>query len=353
LTEPDLTWSAEDTTPSEVAGALAGLLAQRHHENACFVPARVLNLVAVVDRAWRGEIENRLARVGRYHASRTIVCAIEPGRRTIRARALVSAEGDPRPGEIAALHERVVLELGERHVPHLDSVVDPLVVTDLSTMVWSPHGHDDAVDVLMPLVQVVLLDTADEPDPREALARAGAWGSQAYIVDLSWLRSTPWRERVASAFDPPTLRAELRRIRRVQVRHRPDSAPSALLLVGWLASRLGWRPERLVSRNGAGLAGRLTARRGDVTVELAPTDQAVRGLQGITVETASGLALSLDRGEGGLVAHRRDPRGREQTWTVLGASRGEPGVLGEGIRQALLRDPTYPPALAAARELVA
>jgi hypothetical protein len=32
---------------------------------------------------------------------------------------------------------------------------------------------------------------------------------------------------------------------------------------------------------------------------------------------------------------------------VLGASRGEAGVLGEGIRQALLRDPTYAPALAA------
>jgi hypothetical protein len=33
---------------------------------------------------------------------------------------------------------------------------------------------------------------------------------------------------------------------------------------------------------------------------------------------------------------------------VLGASRGEAGILGEGIRQALLREPTYQPALAAA-----
>ena len=35
----------------------------------------------------------------------------------------------------------------------------------------------------------------------------------------------------------------------------------------------------------------------------------------------------------------------------LGASRGEAGILGEGIRQALLRDPTYTPALAAAARL--
>ena len=38
---------------------------------------------------------------------------------------------------------------------------------------------------------------------------------------------------------------------------------------------------------------------------------------------------------------------------VLGASRGEAGILGEGVRQALLRDPTYKPALSAAREMVA
>ena len=38
---------------------------------------------------------------------------------------------------------------------------------------------------------------------------------------------------------------------------------------------------------------------------------------------------------------------------VLGASRGEAGILGEGVRQALLRDPTYKPALSAARAMVA
>jgi hypothetical protein len=37
---------------------------------------------------------------------------------------------------------------------------------------------------------------------------------------------------------------------------------------------------------------------------------------------------------------------------VLGASRGESGILGEGIRQALLRDPTYGPALEAASSML-
>jgi len=51
--------------------------------------------------------------------------------------------------------------------------------------------------------------------------------------------------------------------------------------------------------------------------------------------------------------HASHTRGIEREWTVLGASRGEAGILGEGIRQALLRDPTYKPALSAARAMVA
>jgi hypothetical protein len=37
---------------------------------------------------------------------------------------------------------------------------------------------------------------------------------------------------------------------------------------------------------------------------------------------------------------------------IPGASRGEGGILGEGIRQALLRDPTYVPALDAAQAML-
>jgi hypothetical protein len=78
----------------------------------------------------------------------------------------------------------------------------------------------------------------------------------------------------------------------------------------------------------------------------------VPGLAGVTIETASGMSVSLDRGPGGLAAKRRLPDGRESVWTVLGASRGESGILGEGIRQALLRDPTYGPALQCALDML-
>jgi glucose-6-phosphate dehydrogenase assembly protein OpcA len=223
------------------------------------------------------------------------------------------------------------------------------VVPDLPTLLWSPHGHPEVVGELLELAQSVLLDSVDEPLPAEAVERALTLSEQAYVVDLAWLRSTPWRERLAAAFDPPAMRRELRLLTGLTVRHHQDSTVAAMLLAGWLASRLGWRPGPLVA-HGQTLLGKAQASRQEVDVRLesAPELQ-VRGLEDVTIETASGHSLRLRRGPGGLRAWRREPQGREREWSVPGASRGEQGVLGEGIRQALLRDPTYVPALRCAR----
>lgn len=342
-------WSAEDTTPSAIDEGLRRMLAQQHAEDADLVPARVLNLIAVVDREWRGEIENRLEKVGRYHPSRTIICAVDHGQETLDAWTTMMVQ-DVTSG-LTLCHEQIELTVGPKHLPFLDTICDPLVVPDIPTVVWSPHGHPEAVDSLVHIAQVVLTDSVDESDERAALSRALELSENAYVVDLAWLRSTPWRERIASTFDPPRARPALREIDGVTVRHHPASSVPALLYVGWLASRLGWEPNALAGHDGR-LHGKLHTRRHDIEVHLEPTNMSVPGLAGVTVKTASGLELSLDRGPGGLTLRRRRRNGSEQQWTVMGASRGEAGILGEGVRQALLRDPTYTPALEAARAMV-
>jgi hypothetical protein len=187
---------------------------------------------------------------------------------------------------------------------------------------------------------------------RDAVNRAMTLLRDAYVVDLAWLRSTPWRERVAATFDPPHLRPDLRTISAVTVRHHPESAVAGVLLMGWLASRLDWQLSPLIARDGT-LVGSAHARRQDVRLTLEPAnDLMVRGLAGVTLETASGRHFDLDRGPGGLQAYYRNAKGQERRWVVLGASRGEAGILGEGIRQALLRDPTYAPSLEAACAVV-
>lgn len=352
---PEELWTGLDTTPAAIEEALRDLLSRWHASEQPFAPARVLNLVTIVDGAFRGEVENRLERVGRFHPSRAIVCSVEPGRTTLDARAAVSAELDPRAeaGSLAVARERVGIRMGPRHLHSLDSIVGPLLLQDVATLVWAPHGHHDGLRALRRHAQVVLVDSLDAEDVDVALELAGEWARDMYVVDLAWLRSTPWRERVAAAFDPPAGRRALREIAGVTVRHRSGSAAAAVLFCGWLASRLGWRAEPLVHRDGV-WAGRARTRRSEVALELREGDPTgAPGLSGVTVATAAGESLSLDRGPGGLHARRVERDGAVRDWTVLGASRGEAGILGEGVRQALLRDVTYEPALDAARRLVA
>ena len=66
-------------------------------KTAAYVPARVLNMIAFVDREWSGEIANRLRGVGRYHASRLLVLSYEPSRERLDAHVSIASEGDPGP----------------------------------------------------------------------------------------------------------------------------------------------------------------------------------------------------------------------------------------------------------------
>jgi glucose-6-phosphate dehydrogenase assembly protein OpcA len=342
-------WSGEDTTPDAIDAALRGLLRDRHAADRAVAPARVLNLIVVVDHARRDEVSDRLRNVGRYHASRTILCAVEEGRTSLNAVATMAYE-EGEGGGVHPVRERVDLELGPSHLRRLDSIIDPILVEGLSTMLWSPDGHDEAVQALLSMIDVILLDS-DDPDSG-GLARAAELRRSAYVVDLAWLRTTPWRERLAASFDLPQRRSGLARMTDACVRHRPSSPASAVLLAGWLAARLDWQVAPL-GGNGDVRRGKVRAAEGggEIEIALAPQEQEPPGLVGVTVGWEGGCSLSLDRGQGGLTAHQRDAQGEERSWRVLGASRGEGLILGEGVRQALLRDPTYGPALEAALQL--
>ena len=94
------------------------------------------------------------------------------------------------------------------------------------------------------------------------------------------------------------------------------------------------------------MVGSAKAAKHDVSIRLEEDESLhVRGLSGFALKTTTGREFGLERGEGGLRGSYRNSKGVEREWTILGASRGEPGILGEGIRQALLREQTYGPAL--------
>ena len=169
----------------------------------------MLNLVVIVDRDWKGEIANRLERVGRYHASRTVLCAVEDGPHTLDATATVTYE-DAEPGKLGVIREQVEIDLGPEHLDALDTIVDPVLVSEMPTVLWSParprRGGRRAA-------------AADRRDaarlrrparPGRGLRARRGPVLDVYVVDLAWLRTTPWRERLAASFD---LRSRLECLR--------------------------------------------------------------------------------------------------------------------------------------------
>lgn len=98
----------------------------------------------------------------------------------------------------------------------------------------------------------------------------------ARISDLSWSRLTPWRELVAQFFDAPAQVAQLAEISSVTVSYEAlagaaDNGRQALLLVGWLAARLGWAPATPARRRGS--VANIQMRRADgsaVRIKLRP-----------------------------------------------------------------------------------
>jgi glucose-6-phosphate dehydrogenase assembly protein OpcA len=350
LTVEHTVWQQDDVDPGAVEGAMIALERERFGRRDGKLPARALNLVVVVDADYTGEVVRRLDAVGRNAPSRTVLVRVHAGRTGLSARVTIATVNDGTPDEAST--ELVTLDVAERHLSRLDSIVDPMVMTDVPTLLWAPHGHVVALESLGDLGQTVLLDTGDAAE-----LTAGLDGAQQLIdrhglsiVDLSWLRATPWRLRLAAHYEPAPRRPELWSIADVHVRHHPGSETAAWLFLGWLGDRLGWTAELGRTRDASGA---------EVGLRLSPADVGVQGLAGATVTTRDGAVFSLDRARGGLRAGRTDVyssvgehTSTERHWTVLGASRGEAGVLGRALRRTLVPDDGYIGALATARRLL-
>jgi glucose-6-phosphate dehydrogenase assembly protein OpcA len=70
------------------------------------------------------------------------------------------------------------------------------------------------------------------------------------IFDLNWSRLAAWQELTAEAFDPPQRRAALADVDRITIDHEKGNAAQSLMFLGWLASRLKWRPTKFTTETG-------------------------------------------------------------------------------------------------------
>jgi glucose-6-phosphate dehydrogenase assembly protein OpcA len=114
-------------------------------------------------------------------------------------------------------------------------------------------GDDPRFAVLSEHVQTVVYNSSLVDSGHEALCDLVDYVEhhpQLPLADIAYLRLSPWQESVAIFFDGKDVE-ELFDLRRVEI--ACGSEPEGFYLLGWLASRLQWRPcsqRSLLTRQG-------------------------------------------------------------------------------------------------------
>ncbi|MBA3322245.1 MAG: glucose-6-phosphate dehydrogenase assembly protein OpcA, partial [Pyrinomonadaceae bacterium] len=166
----------------------------------------------------------------------------------------------------------------------------------------------------------VVIDSAAFDHPQADLLRLGEILRDRpqfmMVSDLNWGRLTSWRSLMASFWDVADYRPHLERIDNIVVEYDPpdsaleEIAPQALLMVGWLVSRLGWQVGQSLARGGdKSSAGQLTAGGRTIEVEFRARDDR-EGSDGMIA------AITLTSSEGDAEFHVEV----NQEWTKLETS---------------------------------
>lgn len=146
----------------------------------------------------------------------------------------------------------------------LASLSSPLLIPDLPDVLYVPYGpiaDNGLVSNLREQVDILIADSIWMRDTGATLAALASHNTRQDVGDISdiaWSRLHVWRQLIAQFFDQPAALESLATIEEVHITFASVAADgrggrsSALLLAGWLATRLGWRAsgELVKSRNG-------------------------------------------------------------------------------------------------------
>lgn len=188
-------------------------------------PCRIIALCPVA-----GEDEGVKAQVSAY-------CPIHKQSQTT----LVCCEYITLTGTVAAL-ERV------------SGMVAALLIGDLPKFFWwkaTPDPNNGVFKRLAGTCNSVIVDSSRFPEAEiDLLSVQELLESGVPVADLNWRRLAAWQELTAEAFDPPERRAALMEVDRVTIDYEKGNPAQALMFLGWLASRLHWRPTQLEQKKG-------------------------------------------------------------------------------------------------------
>ncbi|MCT7983158.1 glucose-6-phosphate dehydrogenase assembly protein OpcA [Laspinema sp. A4] len=142
--------------------------------------------------------------------------------------------------------EYITLRGTKQALQRVGDLVVSLMIPSLPKFVWwkaTPNPEQELFQKLSESCNCMIMDSSYFSDPEsEFLKMQKLIDAETYMADLNWHRLTSWQELAAAAFDPPERRASLVELDRVTIDYEKGNASQALMFLGWLASRLNWKP---------------------------------------------------------------------------------------------------------------
>ncbi len=194
----------------------------------------VMTHIAWVPERWAEQARGTLSGLAERHPSRTILlfpCPDEP-------EDLLEGEVDFRcfvrgGHEKEICSEVISIRLCGKRAAAPASVVMPLLVSDLPAFLrWRgplPFGAEE-LEQMVGVVDRLVVDSREWTDVPADLAGLPALFDRLAVSDIAWARTLPWRAGVAELW-PDVAEAQTIRV--------AGPEPEALLLQGWLSTRLG------------------------------------------------------------------------------------------------------------------
>ena len=213
----------------------------------------VMNLAVVANGEERAaHAASVLATLPRNPSRTLFIVPRDPdGPATFAARLEVFCAVTPRGDGTSACTELLWIDAGGPAAHHLASIVPPLSLHDLPTLLWwdAPiNAAESDVRQLLRAVDRVIVDGATQPGDGLATIRdlaAAAESAGVALTDFALLRQGRWRDSIATMFDDVSSAPYLNAINSITIDFSGSPTSSAPVNVvrpayhvAWLASRL-------------------------------------------------------------------------------------------------------------------
>ena len=128
----------------------------------------------------------------------------------------------------------------------IGGIISELTINELPKFLWwkaTPNPNYGLFKRLVKNSDSVIVDSSSFAAPEKDLFNLGELLKTGIpLADLNWGRIGAWQELSAAAFDPPERRAAILEVDRVTIDYEKGNQTQAFMYLGWLASRLQWRP---------------------------------------------------------------------------------------------------------------